>query len=115
MATVPVSVEEGESRTFIARWVLGPGDDGEPIRYSGAVERTIQIFGSFGGASVAIEGTLELTPTTWLPITDVQGNAINANSNKLETITELVRHLRPKVTGGSGTTVTVLLMMRSMN
>lgn len=115
MATVAATITEGESRTFIASWVLGPGDDGEPIRYSGAVERTVQIFGTFGGATVAIEGTLELTPTTWLPITDVQGDAISATSNKLETITELVRHIRPKVTGGSGTSVTVLLMMRSMN
>ena len=115
MATIDPVVVEGDSRTFIATWNLSNGDTGAPIRYAGAVERTVQIIGTFGGATVSLEGTLELVPTTWLPVTDVQGSVISKTSAALETITELVRHIRPVVTGGSGSAITVLLMMRSTN
>ena len=113
MATVAPTIVERESRTTLVTWVLGPGDDGEPVRYVGAVERTVQIFGTFGGATVALQGTIEDVPSTWMPLTDVQGNAISATSNTLETITEMVRHTRPKVTGGSASAITVLLLMRA--
>lgn len=113
MAEIAATVAEGEARTFIVQWVLGAGDTGKPISYPGAADRTVQIFGTFGGATVAMQGTLELSPTTWLPVTDAQGNAISATSNTLEAITELVRWIRPSVAGGTGTAVTILLLMRT--
>ena len=113
--TVEPTIVEGDSRTFIAIWVLSDGDVGAPVRYAGAVERTVQIIGGFSGATLVMEGTLELEATTWLPVTDVQGNTISKTANSLETITELVRQIRPRVIDGSGSSITVLLMMRSNN
>ena len=113
MATIAPTVLEREGRTTLITWVLGTGDDGEPVRLTGAVERTVQIVGNFGGASVSLQGSREDVPSNWSPLTDVQGNAIVATSAKLETITELVRSTRPVVTGGTGTSVTVLLLCRT--
>lgn len=112
MAIIDPEITDGEGRTVIVRWALGPGDTGRPVRYGGAADRTVQIIGTFGGATVSMEGTLEDTATTWMPLTDAQGNAISATANALEAITELVRQIRPVVTGGTGTNVTVLLLMR---
>jgi hypothetical protein len=113
MATIPVTVTEGEARTFIATWTnLSTGDVGEPIRYAGAADRTVQVFGDFGGATVTLEGTLEQVPTTWLPLNDAQGNPIEITEARLEAITELVRQVRPVVAGGTGTAVTVMMLMR---
>lgn len=112
MADITPTVVERESRTHLVTWVLGPGDVGVPVRHVGAVERTVQMFGTWGGATVAMQGTVEDTPTNWMPLTDVQGNALQATDDCLETITELVRHIRPAVTGGTGTSVTVMLLMR---
>lgn len=112
MAVITPTVEERESRTYLVTWVLGPDDTGAPVKFVGAVERTVQIIGTFGGATVAMQGTVEDTPANWMPLTDVQGEAISVTAAALETITEVVRHTRPAVTGGTGTSVTVLLLLR---
>lgn len=113
MAAIDPITREGPAKTFIVEWTLGDGDTGAPIDYPGAADRTVQIFGNFGGATVAMQGTLEAVPLTWLPVTDAQGNAITKTEASLEAITELVRWIRPVVTGGSGTAVTILLLMRT--
>jgi hypothetical protein len=112
MATVDPTISEGDAHTIHVRWELGAGDDGSPVRYAGAADRTVQILGAFGGATVTLQGTLEETPTTWSSVTDAQGNAIAATSATLEAVTELVRFIRPLVTGGTGTAVSVLMMFR---
>jgi hypothetical protein len=113
MPTIPVTITEGEARTFIATWPnMASGDVGEPIRYAGAADRTVQVIGEFGGATVRIEGTLEQVPTTWLPLNDAQGNPTEITQPRLEALTELVRQVRPAVVGGAGTDVTVMLLMR---
>lgn len=111
MATItPTITDQLEAYSVLATWVLGAGDDGAPVRFAGAADRTVQIIGTFGGASVAMQGSLD--GTNWATLTDPQGNAINASSAILEAVTELVRFIRPVVTGGSGTNVTVMLFMR---
>lgn len=113
MSTVPVSVEEAEGRTFVATWPdMTTNDVGAPVRYAGAADRSVQVFGTFGGATVTLEGTLEGVAANWSTLNDAQGNAIEITAAKIEAVTELVRQIRPKVTGGTGTSVTVMLMMR---
>lgn len=112
MATIAPTFIDGDAKTTIAQWVLGAGDDGQPIRWAGAADRTVQVIGSFGGATVTMQGTLEQVPTTWASLTDIQGNAIAMTAAGIETITELTRYIRPIVAGGTGTAVTVMLLMR---
>jgi hypothetical protein len=114
MADIAPTYIDGEGRTTIVQWDLGADDTGLPVRYAGAADRTVQVIGTFGGATVAIQGTLENATTgqTWLPVTDAQGNAISMTSAGLEAITELVRQIRPVVTGGTGTAVKVLMLLR---
>ena len=109
MATIDPVIVDGESRTFLASWSLGDGDMGAPIRYPGAADRTVQLVGNFGGATVAIQGSLD--GEHWATLSDGQGNAISVTGEELEAITELVRFVRPVVTGGSGASITVLLLL----
>jgi len=108
--TINPTLQETESRITVATWELATGDDGAPIRYAGAADRTVQVFGTFGGATIGMQGSLD--GINWAPLTDAQGNAIAMTAAGLEAITELVRFTRPVVTGGSGTSVTVMLLMR---
>lgn len=110
MAEIAPTFTDGEARTVLASWSLGAGDSGVPVRYAGAADRTVQIVGTFGGATVDIQGSLD--GTNWSSVTDAQGNAITATSATLEAVTELVRFIRPVVTGGTGTAVTVTILMR---
>lgn len=112
MSTLPAVITDGEAQTVIATWSgMTGGDDGAPVRYAGAADRTAQVVGTFNGATVTLQGSLD--GSNWASLTDAQGNAIAMTSAGLEAVTELVRYVRPVVTGGSGASITVMLMMRT--
>lgn len=113
MATVPYQYVKLEADTLLIYWPdLGNGDDGEPFEGHFFVDRTIEVAGTFGaGGNVRIEG--RCYAAGFSPLTDPQGNDMDIASAKLEALTELVRYIRPRVTGGDGTTnITVALMAR---
>lgn len=94
---------------------LGPGGkDGLMVLWSGlshtnttgtAVEfpnwrdRSVQIVGTFDSATVVIEGSND--GSTWVTLTDPQGNAISKTAAALEQIEEVVRYIRPSHSGGT--------------
>lgn len=111
MAVIPFTQDNDDSYRLVRWGPLGAGDTGVPLdsgyRFA---DRTVQIVGALGGATVAITGSMD--GVNWSPLTDPQGNALTgvAALPRLEMLTELPRLLRPEITGGSGTTaVTVLL------
>jgi hypothetical protein len=86
-------------------------DTGYPVQYVGNADRTVQVYGTFGGATVTLEGSLD--GTNWATLNDAQGSPIAITEAKLEAVTELVRYTRPSVSGGSGASLTVMLFMRN--
>jgi hypothetical protein len=103
-------------RVTVAKWTpltFSGTDDGVPLVVPGWTERTVQVFGTFGaGGSVRIEGSID-GGVTYGVLTDPQGNALDITAAKLETITEAVTHIRPRVTAGDGTTsLTVLIFAK---
>lgn len=89
-------------------------DDGAPVELAAFADKSVQITGTLGvGGSIQLEGSMN--GTDWGLLTDPQGNNIvkTALTNSIETITELVRYVRPRVTAGDGTTnFTVHLLAR---
>jgi hypothetical protein len=87
-------------------------DDGDPFEMPGWADRTVQVIGTLGaGGSVRIEGSLN--GTDYAPLTDPQGNALDVTTLKIESIAELTRYVRPRVTAGDGTTdLSVILLAR---
>jgi hypothetical protein len=115
MATLPASVLEfNQSQTRRAAWTgMATGDDGAPIDWSAFADRSVQVFGTFGGAAVALQGSNDLTnPTNWNALTDLQGNAINFTTAGLEQISESTCWVRPVVTGGAASGITVQMLLR---
>lgn len=97
----------------IATWSgLHIGDDGQPVELANFADRTVQVFGDFGvGGSVRIEGSID--GANWSPLTDPQGNIMDIATPKLEAVAEVVRYIRPRVTGGDGTTnITVVMLLK---
>ena len=111
MATIVVAVSDRPAQSFLAAWQgLSSGDVGQAIDYVGHADRTVQIVGTFGGATVTLEGSLD--GTNWATLNDAQGSPISMTSSGIEAVTEMVLYTRPKVVGGTGVSVTALLMMR---
>ena len=91
---------------------LANGDDGQPARYSGSGDRTVQVLGIFGsGGSVTIEGTLD--GTNWATLHDTGGSDLTFTSAGIEAVLENCLSVRANVTAGDGTTdLTVIMNVR---
>lgn len=105
----------GNTGVHIYSWTpmtFSGSDVGLPIEMPGSADRSVQVTGTLGtGGSVRIEGSMD--GVTYAVLTDPQGNALDINSLKIETIMEVVRYIRPRVTAGDGTTsLTVQILMR---
>lgn len=93
----------GKQSVYRISWLGVPKDDtGQPLPFTLYSDRSVQVTGTFGGASVTIEGSND--GENWFTLADPQGNSLNFVTAKLEAILELVLWIRPKVTGGDGTT-----------
>jgi hypothetical protein len=91
---------------------------GRAVALAGSADRCIQFSGVFGGATVVLQGSNHAAPdpdtdTDWFVLSDAQGNAISRTDVGGEQVLELTRWIRPKLTGGGGTTaISARLLMR---
>lgn len=90
------------------------GDIGDPMESPGWSDRTVQIDGVFGsGGTVILEGSND--GVSWYPLTDPQGNNISKTVASLETVIELTRFIRPRVSAGDETTdIKVQILLKAV-
>ena len=89
---------------------LTTGDTGAPITTGYSADLTIQVFGTFGGATVTFQGSND--GTNWHPLTQRGGTANMAYTSAANhCCNEMPAFIRPSVTGGTSTSVTVILAM----
>lgn len=109
-AVVPVGSPDGVPRVV---WTgLAPGDTGTPylVRNRYGFVGSIQISGTFGGATVALEQSND--GTNWFPAVDPLGAAISATAAEISEMSLAAAYLRPTITGGTGSTVDVIIVFR---
>jgi len=113
MATI-ASDKNGTNTTVahVAKWVgLAANDDGQAVACAQYTDKSVQVSGIFGGASLVFEGSNN--GIDWATLTDPQGNALSFTSAKIELVSEATHYARPKVTGGDGTTnLSVYVLMK---
>lgn len=78
-------------------------------------DRTVHIYGNFGGSTVALHGSLD--GTTYTVLTDPQGNAISKTSASIESIEELVDFIKPVVAvdGTATGTISVVVLAKGVS
>ncbi|MCC6717410.1 MAG: hypothetical protein IT555_05960, partial [Acetobacteraceae bacterium] len=77
-------------------------------------DRTFQVTGTFGGATIALQGSND--NTTWFGLTNSTGAALSYTAAGGGAAREGTRYVRPVVTGGDGTTslvVTAVMVSRT--
>ena len=111
MSTIPhTRTATGSSAAFVASWTsLALGDDGQAMPFSQYSDKSVQVFGTFGGASLRVEGSND--GTNWATLTDPQGNDLLITTAKIEMVTEAAAYTRPFVVGGDGTTSLSVAML----
>lgn len=115
MATItPVTTFPFETSLDVAitTWsTLAAGDDGAPVRLAVYSDRSVQIAGTFGGASVTIGGSND--GVTYHALSSTDGEPLTLTAGALKQIVELPIWIKPRIFGGDGTTnLTVILSGR---
>lgn len=113
MATITGTVSRVKSwgDAWIASWeTMGNADTGTAIEMIEASDKSVQIVGTFGSATVVLQGSND--GTNWATLSDPQGNAISKTSAAIEQVLEHTRYIRPVTSGGTGTDVDVIVFMR---
>lgn len=97
----------------VVSWLLAQGETGDAINLSEFADRSVHFLGTFGGATVVLEGSNDTNDATtrYATLTDPLGNSISRTSAGLRAVTEMTRLVRPKVTGGDGTTAIEVFLM----
>lgn len=109
--TITPVTDGGMFDVYLVQWLaMGNADTGTQIKLSGAADRSVQIEGTFGGATITVQGSND--GSNWQSLTDPQGNAIAKTSAALEAIQELTRYVRVISSGGTGTNVNVSLLLK---
>jgi hypothetical protein len=95
---------------------LTGSDTAQPVELANFADRSVQVLGVFDGASVAVQGSLLDDPTDpagYVTLTDPQGNPLTFTSNKIESVMEVTRWLKPVVTNATASTsLTVIVLVK---
>lgn len=112
MATIDnTKIQTGNTRAVVIAWMgLTNGDVGREIDFSQYTDRSVQVSGAFGDGALVIEGSNN--GTDFAVLTDPQGSDLNLISAKIELVTEATRYLRPRVTGNTGASINVHLLIK---
>lgn len=105
--TEPFGINSVELFTWAT---MGGADVGDAIGFPQNADKSVQIDGTFGSATVVIQGSND--GTNWFTLTDPQGNAISKTSAALEQIEENTLYVRPSISGGTGSSINVRLLAR---
>ena len=94
------------------------GDTFLPQALAGHSDKTVHFFGTFGGATIELEGSNDPLAATdpgsasWVTLKNAIGTDLSATDNTLEVIIENPIYIRPKITGGSSVSLQVVVCAR---
>lgn len=115
MATVTGTISHASEvptrDVWIINWpAMGNADTGTTVGCAGSSDRCVQFSGTFGGATIVLQGSND--GTNWSTLQDPQGNSISKTSAGIFQVLDLTRYIRPVTSGGSGTSIDVNLLVK---
>ena len=112
MAHVEPTFKNIGSSCVRVEWAgIAAGDTAEPVQWAGDADRSVQVEGTFDGATITIEGSID--EVNFRTLSDPTGTGLTFTSGRIEAITEAVVMIRPSISGGTTVDVTVSLLLRS--
>lgn len=128
MATINGKGNHSQQGVWRTVWpALGNADAGTPEQVSRYPQKSVQIGAvdptvfpapaagvgtTFGGATVVLEGSDD--GVTYFTVKDKYGNNVSATSASRFDLEDVPQHIRPRSSGGTGTSITVILTAKSM-
>jgi len=115
MATANPTVNHKADNVAVFTWNLTDANDvGAPIPegYSAYSDRSVQVYGTFGGGTVTWQGTNDPTPDNWVGLSTVASAAATFAAAGIKQILESTLLARPSIAGGTSQDVTVVCVAR---
>jgi len=97
---------------IVVTWasLAASGDVGQALQRTDLVDRSVQVTGTFSGATIVFEGSND--GTNYFTLSSPSGTALSFTAAGLMQVTEATAWVRPHVTAGSGASLTVTLTAR---
>ncbi len=89
---------------------IGDADTCTAVELPDGNEKSVQITGTFGSATILLTGSND--GTNYATLTDPQGNAISKTSAAIEAVSEHTRYIKPSTSGGTGSAITVTVLVK---
>lgn len=98
----------------IVQWPnVASGDTCAPIELCKYSERSIQLSGTLGPATISLDGSL--TGDVYETLLDHNGVPVSLDCNGVRQLSVLTRYAKPVITGADGTTsVTITVMLKGV-
>ena len=115
MATIDLTSTDRNSvpGVVLYKWeALGDADSGEAVGVGYAADITVQAIGTFGSATVRLQGSND--GTNWHNMTQRGGTtALGFTAAGVHSINEMPAFIRPATAGGTGTDVDVIVAVHA--
>lgn len=115
IAGVLTNIATQDGSVVQATWtnITNTDADGSPISFCEWADRCVSVTGTFGGATLTVQGSND--GTNWFTLNNAQGTAATFTAAGLKQIVEVPKLMRPVLTGGTGSTLAVIAILRRTN
>lgn len=114
MALIPavtVPFDDTSRNVLKTTWVgVGDADTCSPVAFPDYPDRSIQVSGTFGSATITWKGSNNGTDYSALKNTD--GDDISITGTDLVQVSDLAGYSKPLTSGGTGSKVTITMIAR---
>jgi hypothetical protein len=112
MATINPTTTRKNDDAVAVRWAgIAAGDDCEAYAgFSDYSDRSVQVEGDFGGANIDITGSND--GENFRVLSDPFGSPLSITTGSVKQVLEYVWQMRPEITGGAGTSLTVTVIAK---
>lgn len=100
---------------FVSSWSLANSENGDAAQFPNADLVTVQVFGTFGGATVTIQGSNANSGSNWDTLRDSVGAALTLTAAGTRRLEGPFTRIRPSVSGGGGSTDLTVVMLFVIN
>lgn len=99
-------------RGHYARWLLVADGAGDANSSIGAADRSIHVFGNFGGGTLTVQGSNDPLKVDWATLRDTTGTEIVVTDDTLVMISENPEFIRPNLSGASNPELHINMVSR---
>jgi len=112
MAVIPyVLVPNSDRASMVVKWeAVTEADTCAAVALPAWSDRSVQVNGTFGGATVIIQGSND--GTNYVTLNNPADAALSFAAAGLEAVLELTATLKPSISGGTGQSINIYLHMR---